>query len=56
LPLLASVIELRNVSFIDAGAFGAGLALVTAAAAVAAWQPARRAASIDAARALRPDA
>jgi ABC-type lipoprotein release transport system permease subunit len=56
LPLLASVIELRNVSFIDAGAFGAGLALVTAAAAVAAWQPARRAASIDPARALRPDA
>ena len=53
---LASVIELRNVSFIDAGAFGAGLALVTAAAAVAAWQPARRAASIDPARALRPDA
>jgi hypothetical protein len=56
MSVLAAVIELRSVSFIDPGAFGAGLALVIAAAAIASWQPARRAASIDPARALRPDA
>jgi predicted permease len=53
---LAAAIELRNVSFVDAGAFGLAFAVVAAAAATAAWAPARRAASADPARTLRPDA
>ena len=50
-----ATIRLRAVSLIDGVAFGAGLTLVVAAAALAAYQPERRAARVDPARTLRAD-
>jgi macrolide transport system ATP-binding/permease protein len=55
LKILASLVRLRAVSLMDGAAFGAGLALVIGAAAIAAWQPARRAARVDPAQTLRAD-
>jgi predicted permease len=56
MKLFSSVIHMRNVSIVDAGAFAAAVALVIAAAALAAYFPARRATRIDPAQALRADA
>jgi len=53
---LSSVIHMRNVSIVDAGAFVAAILLVSAAAALAAFVPARRASRIDPSQALRADA
>ena len=47
LQILGATIRFRAVSLLDGVAFGAGLALVVAAAALAAYQPARRAARVD---------
>jgi hypothetical protein len=55
LKILASLVRLRAVSLMDGAAFGAGLALVIGAAAIACWQPARRAARVDPAQTLRAD-
>ena len=55
LQILGATIRLRAVSLIDGVAFGAGLTLVVAAAALAAYQPERRAARVDPARTLRAD-
>jgi putative ABC transport system permease protein len=55
LRVLGATVRLPGLSFLDAPAFGAGLALVIAAAAIATWQPARRAAQTDPAGALRAD-
>ena len=53
---LSSVIQMRNVSIVDAGAFAAAVLLVSAAAALAAYVPARRATRIDPSQALMADA
>ena len=53
--LLSSVIRLRTVSVLDATAFAAGIVVVLAATALAAYQPARRATRVDPALALRTD-
>jgi predicted permease len=53
--LFSSAIEMRNVTIVDAGAFAAAVALVTAAAALAAYVPARRATRIAPSQALRAD-
>jgi ABC-type antimicrobial peptide transport system permease subunit len=53
---LSSVVQLRTISFLDASAFGVAVLLVAGAAALAAFQPARRATLIDPAQALRSDA
>ena len=55
LQILGSTVRLKAVSLIDGMAFAAGLALVAAAAGVAAYQPARRAARVDPAQTLRAD-
>jgi len=55
LQALSSVVQLRTMTFLHAGAFGAAVLLVTGAAALAAYQPARRATLIDPAQALRSD-
>ena len=55
LQILGATIRFRAVSLLDGVAFGAGLALVVAAAALAAYQPARRAARVDPALTLRAD-
>jgi predicted permease len=55
LKILGTVVRLAAVSLLDGVAFGAGLALVVAAAAIAAYQPARRAARVDPALTLRAD-
>jgi predicted permease len=55
MKVFSSAIEMRNVSVVDAGAFAGGVALVTVAAAVAAYLPARRATRIDPSQALRAD-
>jgi len=52
---LSSVIHMRNVSVVDAGAFAVAVAIVTAAAALAAYLPARRATRINPSEALRAD-
>jgi predicted permease len=55
LKILGTLVRLAAVSLLDGVAFGAGLALVVAAAAIAAYQPARRAARVDPALTLRAD-
>jgi predicted permease len=56
LKLLASVVTLRNVSLLDGWSFAIGVALIAAAATLATWFPARRAARVDPCRTLRADA
>jgi hypothetical protein len=53
---LSIAIHMRNVSIVDAGAFAAAVLLVSAAAALAAYVPARRATRINPSQALRADA
>jgi ABC-type antimicrobial peptide transport system permease subunit len=53
--LLSSVIRLRTVALLDGAAFAAGIAVVVAATALAAYQPARGATRVDPAHALRTD-
>ncbi len=53
--LLSSVIRLRTVSVLDGAAFAAGIAVVVAATALAAYQPARRATRVDPAHALHTE-
>jgi predicted permease len=55
LKLLSSAVHLPRVSLLDGVAFGGGLVLVTAAAALAAYYPARRATRVDPAVTLRAD-
>jgi predicted permease len=55
LRILGALVRLRAVSLMDGVAFGGGLAVVFAAAAIAAYQPARRAARVDPAQTLRAD-
>jgi predicted permease len=50
---LGSQIHLRHVSFVDVASFAGGVGVVLVAAAVAVYQPARRATLIDPAEALR---
>ncbi len=52
---LAAVIRLRAISLVDIGPFAAGVVMIAAAAALAAYQPARRAATVDPAEMLRTD-
>jgi ABC-type lipoprotein release transport system permease subunit len=56
MKLLGAVINMRNVSAVNAGAFAASAALVAAAAVVATYVPARRATRIEPSQALRADA
>jgi hypothetical protein len=56
LKLLASLVRLREVAFFDGPAFAGAVALVAAATALAAYQPARRATRIDPAETLRAEA
>jgi ABC-type antimicrobial peptide transport system permease subunit len=53
MKLLSSVIQMRNVSVVDAGAFAVATCVVSAAAALAAYIPARRATRINPSQALR---
>jgi hypothetical protein len=54
--VLNSAIRLQAISLLDVGAFAAGLAVVLAMTALAAYQPARRAARVDPCETLRADA
>ncbi len=56
LKALSAAIQLKQVSLLDVVAFGAGLAVVTAASALAAYHPARGAARVDPAETLRAEA
>jgi predicted permease len=56
LKTLSAVIQLREISLLDLAAFGGGVAVVAAAAALAAFQPARRATRVDPAETLRAEA
>ena len=56
MKLLSSAIEMRNVSVVDAASFSMAVALVSAAALLAAFFPARRASRTDPSQALRADA
>ena len=56
LKVLSSAIHMRNVSVVDAGAFAAATCIVAAAAALAAYLPARRATRINPSQALRAEA
>ena len=55
MKLFNSVIEMRNVSIVDAGSFAAGVALIAAASAIAAYVPARRATRVEPSQALRAE-
>ena len=52
---LSAIVRFPTVSLVDVVAFGAGFAAVMAAAAIAAYQPARRATRVDPAQSLRAD-
>ena len=54
--ILSSLIQLRNVSFVDYGAFAIGFLLVILAVAIATYWPARRATRVDPSVTLRVDA
>jgi macrolide transport system ATP-binding/permease protein len=56
MTLLQAAAPLRGIAFVDAGAFAAGMAIIIAAAVLAAYAPARRAARIDPSITLRADA
>jgi ABC-type lipoprotein release transport system permease subunit len=56
LKALSAAIQLKQVSLLDVVAFGAGLAVVMAASALAAYHPARGAARVDPAETLRAEA
>lgn len=51
----SSAVHMRNVSVVDGAAFAAAVCIVCAAAALAAYVPARRATRIDPSQALRAD-
>ena len=53
--VLDATIRLQAISLLDIGAFAVGLVVVMAAAALAAYQPARRAARIDPSETLRAE-
>ena len=55
LKAFSSVVHMRNVTLLDATAFGAAVALVGAGAALAAYVPGRRATRINPSEALRAD-
>ena len=55
MTLLAAAVPLRGIAFVDAGAFAAGMTIIIAAALLAAYAPARRAARIDPSITLRAD-
>jgi len=52
---LNAAIRLQTISLLDVGPFAAGLALIIAATALAAYQPARRATRLDPSVTLRTD-
>ena len=56
LTTVNALIHLTAISLVDIGAFGAGLILVFAATAIAAYQPARSATRVDPVETLRADA
>jgi predicted permease len=56
LKALSSAIQLQTVALVDAAAFAAGVGVVVAAAALAAYHPASRATRVDPSAALRADA
>ena len=56
MQLLSAAIRLQNVTIVDAVAFAAGLAVVLAATAIAAYHPARRATRVNPAETLRAEA
>jgi putative ABC transport system permease protein len=56
LKVVSAVVPLRNVSVLDGWAFLIAIVLIAAAAAVATFFPARRAARVDPSQALRADA
>jgi predicted permease len=56
MKMLSSAVRLQHVTLVDIPAFVLGLAVVCAATALAALQPARRASHVDPARTLRGDA
>ena len=56
LGTLASVVHLRNVTLLDAGAFGIGIVLVVVATLAATAQPALRASRVSPSETLRTDA
>ena len=54
--VLNAAIPLNTISLLDLGAFAAGIVVVIAATALAAYQPARRATRVDPSQTLRSDA
>jgi hypothetical protein len=56
LKTLSAVVQLQNVSFLDAISFLVGVVLVIAATALATYRPARHATRVDPSQALRADA
>jgi hypothetical protein len=55
MQMLHAAIPLSAISFVDLGAFAAGLVLIVAATMLAAYRPARRATRVDPAQTLRAD-
>ena len=56
LKALASVVRLREITFVDPLSFVAAVAIVAGAAALAAYQPSRRATRVNPAETLRSEA